>query len=80
MKKSLRGVVATAGVVAAVLAVAGPYNTIGIYQVSGTSSLPADGDSPFASCDISGFSGGELSYLNTEVSPWVAVNPTVLAR
>jgi hypothetical protein len=76
MKKSLRGVVATAGVVAAVLAVAGPYNTIGIYQVSGTSSLPADGDSPFASCDISGFSGGELSYLNTEVSPWVAVNPT----
>src|SRR5881392_2523580 len=56
---------------------AGPYVTIAVNQASGTPSPPANGDSPFASCDISGFLfQGETNYVNTELEPWVAVNPT----
>jgi hypothetical protein len=56
---------------------AGPYETTAVYQASGTPSPPANGDSPFASCDISGFLiPGETNYVNTELEPRVAVNPT----
>jgi hypothetical protein len=56
---------------------AGPYETTAVHQASGTPSPPANGDSPFASCDISGFLiAGEINYVNTELEPWVAVNPT----
>src|SRR5437867_10846053 len=56
---------------------AGPFTTTAVHQVSGTPSPPASGDSPFASCDISGFLiPGETNYVNTELEPWVAVNPT----
>jgi hypothetical protein len=56
---------------------AGPYGTTAVHQASGTPSPPANGNSPFASCDISGFLiPGETNYLNTELEPWVAVNPT----
>src|SRR4029450_9459308 len=35
------------------------------------------GNSPFASCDISGFLiPGEINFVNTELEPWIAVNPT----
>jgi hypothetical protein len=56
---------------------AGPYATTAVDQASGTPSPPANGNSPFASCDISGFLfPGEINYVNTELEPWVAVNPT----
>src|SRR6266566_3818144 len=56
---------------------AGPFTTSAVHQASGTPSPPANGDSPFASCDISGFLlPGETNYVNTELEPWVAVNPT----
>jgi hypothetical protein len=56
---------------------AGPYVTTGVHQASGTPSPPANGNSPFASCDISGFLiPGETNYVNSELEPWVAVNPT----
>src|SRR2546430_13112976 len=56
---------------------AAPYATTVVYQASGTPSPPANGNSPFASCDISGFLiPGETNYVNTELDPWVAVNPT----
>src|SRR5437773_8443511 len=56
---------------------AGPYVTTDVHQASGTPSPPANGDSPFASCDISGFLiPGETNYVNTELEPWVAVKPT----
>jgi hypothetical protein len=59
------------------VASAGPYATTVVHQASGTPSPPANGDSPFASCDISGFLiPGETNYVNTELEPWVAVNPT----
>jgi len=59
------------------IASAGLYSTTAVYQASGTPSPPANGDSPFASCDISGFLiPGETNYVNTELEPWVAVNPT----
>jgi len=49
-----------------------------VYQASGTPSPPANGDSPFAACDISAFyrSPSDINYLNAEETPWVAVNPT----
>jgi hypothetical protein len=54
-----------------------PDVTTSVHQASGTPSPPANGDSPFASCDISGFLiPGETNYVNTELEPWVAVNPT----
>lgn len=57
-------------------AAAGPYVTTVVHQASGTPSPPANGNSPFASCDISGFLiPGETNYVNTELEPWVAVNP-----
>src|SRR5207248_8780097 len=56
---------------------AGPYVATAVHQASGTPSPPANGDSPFASCDISGFLiPGETNFVNTELEPWVAVNPT----
>ena len=56
---------------------AAPYATTAVHQASGTPSPPANGNSPFASCDISGFLfPGEINYVNTELEPWVAVNPT----
>src|SRR6266542_1169653 len=56
---------------------AGPYVTPVVPQASGTPSPPANGVSPFASCNISGFLiPGETNFVNTELEPWVAVNPT----
>src|SRR5881397_1755894 len=56
---------------------AGPYATTVVYQASGTPSPPANGNSPFASCDISAFLiPGEINYVNSELEPQVAVNPT----
>src|SRR6184192_816949 len=56
---------------------AGPYVTTVVHQASGIPSPPANGNSPFASCDISGFLiPGETNFVNTELEPWVAVNPT----
>ena len=58
------------------VASAGPYITTGVHQASGTPSPPANGDSPFASCDISGFLlPGEINWVNSELEPFVAVNP-----
>src|SRR5437764_1661060 len=51
------------------VASAGPYTTTSVSQASGAS--------PFASCDISGFLfPGETNWVNSELEPWVAVNPT----
>jgi hypothetical protein len=59
------------------VASAGPYATTAVYQASGTPSPPANGNSPFAACDVSGLLfPGETNYLNSELEPWVAVNPT----
>src|SRR5512133_4206839 len=59
------------------VASAGPYATTVVHQASGTPSPPANGDSPFASCDISGYLfPGEINWVNSELEPWVAVNPT----
>jgi hypothetical protein len=56
---------------------AGPYAATAVHQASGTPSPPANGNSPFASCDISGFLiPGEINWVNSEVEPFVAVNPT----
>jgi hypothetical protein len=56
---------------------AGPYVTTTVHQASGVPSPPANGDSPFASCDISGFLiPGETNFVNSELEPFVAVNPT----
>src|SRR5919204_76102 len=79
-----KGVPCAAAVAAALMillplapASAGPYVTVSVQQASGTPSPPANGDSPYASCDISGFLiPGETNYLNSELEPWVAVNPT----
>src|SRR6266487_3153509 len=74
-------VLAAVGLMTGILALpasAGPYITTTVYQASGTPSPPADGDSPFADCDISGMytNSSEINYVNTEVGPWVAINPT----
>jgi hypothetical protein len=51
------------------VASAGPYVTTDVSQASSTS--------PFASCDISGdLFPGEVNWVNSELEPWVAVNPT----
>jgi BNR repeat-like domain len=79
-----RGILRTAALVTALLvlvpltaASAGPYVTTAVYQASGTPSPPANGNSPFATCDISGFLiPGETNYVNSELEPWIAVNPT----
>src|SRR5436190_5568335 len=61
----------------AAVASAGPYATTVVNQASGTPSPPANGASPFASCDISGYLfPGEINWVNSELEPWVAVNPT----
>ena len=58
-------------------AAAGPYATVDVHQASGTPSPPANGESPFASCDVTGLLlPGEVNSVNTELEPWVAVNPT----
>jgi len=36
-------------------ALAGPFVTVTVHQVLGTPSPPANGDSPFAGCFVSGF-------------------------
>src|SRR6266496_3023966 len=80
----MRKVIPRAAAVAALLillpvavASAGPYTTPIVHQASGTPSPPANGDSPFASCDISGFLlPGEINWVNSELEPWVAVNPS----
>src|SRR5437773_3901104 len=79
-----KGIPRAAAVVSALMlllplapASAGPYVATAVHQASGAPSPPANGDSPFASCDISGFLiPGETNYVNTELEPWVAVNPT----
>lgn len=44
---------------------------------SGTSLLMASGPSPFANCTIGAVgTPGETLYVNSEVEPWMAVNPT----
>ncbi len=50
------------------VASAGPYATTSVIQASSTS--------PFASCDISAFIfPGEVDWVNSELEPFVAVNP-----
>jgi hypothetical protein len=50
------------------IASARPYTTTSVSQASGTS--------PFASCDVSAFMfPGEISWVNSELEPFVAVNP-----
>src|SRR5947207_10336876 len=50
------------------VASAGPYATTSVSQASSAS--------PFASCDISGsLLPGEVNWVNSELEPWVAVNP-----
>jgi hypothetical protein len=79
-----RGILRTAVLVSALMvliplttASAGPYVTTVVHQASGLPSPPANGNSPFAGCDISGFLiPGETNYVNSELEPWVAVNPT----
>jgi BNR repeat protein len=47
---------------------AGPYATTSVSQASSVS--------PFASCDVSGILlPGEVNWVNSELEPWVAVNP-----
>jgi len=41
-----------------------------------TDVFPASGASPFASCDVRGFEAGGTNYVDTEVEPWIAANPT----
>jgi uncharacterized protein (DUF736 family) len=73
-------VVASALLIAMLMALpaaAGTYFTATVHQASGTPSPPANGTSPFASCDISALLfPGETNYVNTELEPWIAVNPT----
>src|SRR5258705_6312000 len=77
------GILRAASVISALMiflplapASAGTYAATAVHQASGTPSPPANGDSPFASCDISGFLfPGETNYVNTEMEPCVAVNP-----
>src|SRR5881398_76801 len=79
-----KGIPRAAAVVSALMillplapASAGPYVATAVHQASGTPSPPANGNSPFAACDISGFLiPGETNFVNTELEPWVAVNPT----
>lgn len=33
------------------------------------------GPSPFADCNVTAMGGGGINYLDSEVEPWVAVNP-----
>jgi hypothetical protein len=47
---------------------AGPFTVAPLTVVS----VP----SPFAGCDVSGQAGGGTNFLNSEVEPWVDVNPT----
>jgi hypothetical protein len=47
---------------------AGPFTQSPLQVVSGPS--------PFAACDISGIAAGGVNFLNSEVEPWVEVNPT----
>ena len=55
------------------VASAGPYATTSVSQASSAS--------PFSSCDISGFLfPGEVNWVNSELEPWVAVNPQDLCR
>jgi len=72
------GVVGLVAVPLALPALAGAYGTVAVYQASGTPNPPADGDSPFTSCDISGFaqSSSEVNYVNTEDAPSASVDPT----
>ena len=50
------------------MASAGSYATTSVSQASSAS--------PFSSCDISGFLfPGEVNWVNSELEPWVAVNP-----
>src|SRR5690242_8383798 len=51
------------------VASAGPYTTTSVSQASSTS--------PFGSCDVSAFLfPGEVNWVNSELEPFVAVNPT----
>jgi hypothetical protein len=79
MRKGIRAAVAASALMILIPlapAAAGPL-TATVHQASGTPSPPANGDSPFASCDISGYLfPGEINWVNSELEPWVAVNPT----
>jgi hypothetical protein len=79
MRKGIRAAIAASALMILIPlapAAAGPYVAV-VHQVSGTPSPPANGDSPFASCDISGYLfPGEINWVNSELEPWVAVNPT----
>jgi hypothetical protein len=46
---------------------AGPFTQSPLQVVSGPS--------PFAGCDISGIAAGGVNFLNSEVEPWLEVNP-----
>src|SRR2546423_4027594 len=60
----------------AVLALAPFGAPAGANTYTTTSVVQASGPSPFAGCDISGQSIGDTNYVNTELEPFVAVNPS----
>jgi hypothetical protein len=59
-------------IVAALIVLAAVPSTAGPFAVSPLTVI--SGPSPFAGCDISGQTG--TNFLNSEVEPWVEVNPT----
>ena len=69
-KRVLRAAVAAATLMVLLpLASASAYTTTGVSQASSAS--------PFAGCDISGdLFPGEVNWVNSELEPWLAVNPT----
>jgi BNR repeat-like domain len=69
--RSRTGLAAVA-IVAAMIVLAAVPSTAGPFSVSPLTVL--SGPSPFADCDISGQAG--TNFLNSEVEPWVEVNPT----
>src|SRR4051812_21664112 len=79
MKKGIRAAIAASALMVLIPlapAAAGPMTAV-VHQASGTPSPPANGNSPFASCDVSGYLfPGEINWVNSELEPWVAVNPT----
>ena len=55
------------------------FTTAGLAAASSFTVSPltlVSGPSPFASCTIGSSGGSSINYVNTEVEPWVAVNPT----
>jgi Neuraminidase (sialidase) len=63
-------------VVSAAVLLLGTASPASAYQYSVGSPVPASGPSPFAGCAVGAFGPSSVNYPNTEVEPFVAVNPT----